>query len=109
MVVMEETMETRVAKGTALNSEERNEKWGVTLSGGSRAGHFSKILSLETAAMVWASFSNGERSPSLRISEDLNHPPSGQNHWICKKTTGNGLVLVTATHCLRPLATVRPG
>lgn len=31
IVVMEETMETRVAKGTALNSEERNEKWGVTV------------------------------------------------------------------------------
>lgn len=26
-------METRVAKGTALNSEGRNEKWGGTLSG----------------------------------------------------------------------------
>lgn len=33
IVVMEETMETRVAKGTALNSEGRNEKWGGTLSG----------------------------------------------------------------------------
>lgn len=33
IVVMEETMETMVAKGTALNSEPRNEKWGVTLSG----------------------------------------------------------------------------
>ena len=82
MVVMEETMETRVAKGTALNSEERNEKWGVTLGGGSRAGHFSKSLSSETdnVAMVWTPFSNSERSWSLRISETPNHLASGQNH-----------------------------
>lgn len=32
IVVMEETMETRVAKGTALNSEGRHEKGGITLS-----------------------------------------------------------------------------
>lgn len=51
IVVMEETMETRVAKGTALNSEERNEKWGVTVD--SRAGHFSKSQSFQTMAMVW--------------------------------------------------------
>lgn len=28
IIVMEETMETSVAKGMALNSEERNQKWG---------------------------------------------------------------------------------
>lgn len=77
IVVMEETMETRVAKGTVLNSEERNEKWGVTV--GSRAGHFSMMQSSQTRAMVWVPrifLQLRERLDFKNFREP--EPPSGQ-------------------------------